>query len=125
MAPYPLKHFVFPSLPVSHEGNLRVCMPLLNLPMLKAASHPSHTGSLSSCLKPEFRRPDFLGLSLLQEGFGISKNRLEKKRSGVEMGWAELWVRTDTEAGVAWERRTRWGCLLVPRPLGAEDTGEH
>lgn len=38
------------------------------------------------------------------------------------VGYVGLRVRTDTEAGVAWELRTRWGCLLVPRPLGAEDT---
>jgi len=84
-------------------------MPLLNLSKLKG----------TSATQSEFRRPDCLGLSLLQEGFGISKNRPEKKRAGVGVGWAELWV---WEAGVAWELRTKWGCLLVHRPPGAEDT---
>lgn len=61
-----------------------------------------------------------LGLGLLKEGFGVNKNRTGKEAAG--WGWAEFWVRTDSEAGAAWVLRTRWRCVLVPRPLSAGHT---
>lgn len=69
--------------------------------------------TLSSDLKPESDAHARLGLGLLQEGFGINKNRAAQE--AVRWGLAGLWG-----CGLGAEDKCR--CLFVPRPVDAGDT---